>query len=246
MDDLGARRERLAQVAAEKAEQGHDVDMLRNALEQAGAEELAELAIALSDPPLRAEWPFVEPLSLDGIRAESDPTRAAGSLSTLVKESCAARIRTGFLGSVAGCILGKPVEFDPTLEELREALLRIGDWPLRDYISERAVSAGGLRRFHVDWTATVRERIRWAAPDDDINYSIVAMLALEAFRPRTRRGPDRDCLAGETFPSAGCSGQNAPRWCVGGLRRWGTGRSIRPMSEYWLRQRTRVRNAVER
>jgi ADP-ribosylglycohydrolase len=125
----------------------------------------------------RQNWEYVEPNELEAIRSESDPTRPTTPLGTVA--DAADRIEAGFLGSVCGCILGKPVEFDPTLAELRDALTRIGEWPLADYIPERIVAEGGLRRFHRDWPETVRERIRWVAPDDDINYTIIGMLAIE-------------------------------------------------------------------
>jgi ADP-ribosylglycohydrolase len=122
-----------------------------------------------------------EPEDLEGIRAASDPARATRPIAEA--SDVADRIRAGFLGSVCGCMLGKPVEFDPTLDELRDALTRIGEWPLRDYIPEAVRSAGGLRRLHDDWPETVRERIRWVAPDDDVNYTVLGMLVLERFGP---------------------------------------------------------------
>jgi ADP-ribosylglycohydrolase len=53
----------------------------------------------------------------------------------------------------------------------------VGEWPLRDYISEGVLEALGRR--HRSWPATVRERIRYVAPDDDLNYAIIGMLLLE-------------------------------------------------------------------
>ena len=61
------------------------------------------------------------------------------------------------------------------------ALNAIGDWPLDDYISERLTTDGGFARFNPTWTETVRERICYVAPDDDINYTLVGYLVLSEY-----------------------------------------------------------------
>ena len=66
---------------------------------------------------------------------------------------------------------------NPTLDELRGALEATGDWPIRDYIPEAALDALGRR--HRSWPDTIRDRIRFVAPDDDINYTVLGMLILE-------------------------------------------------------------------
>ena len=74
-------------------------------------------------------------------------------------------------------MLGKPLEVNPTLYEIRAAAEKVGAWPLRDYIPERLLAALGRR--HPSWDETVRERIEFVAPDDDENYNLLAMLLLE-------------------------------------------------------------------
>jgi ADP-ribosylglycohydrolase len=88
-----------------------------------------------------------------------------------------ARIETAFLARVAGCILGKPFEFDPTLAELREVLEPAGEWPLSDYVTERTNLR--LRAPQPQWPELVRERITHVAEDDDLNYTVLGMLLLE-------------------------------------------------------------------
>jgi pimeloyl-ACP methyl ester carboxylesterase/ADP-ribosylglycohydrolase len=181
------RRLRLIQVADEMAQQGHDVATLRAAIGAQDAD-LDAAALALEAAPLRHDWEYFEPDDLASIRGESDAARSTLPLSTVAPDVGRDKIRAGFLGSVCGCILGKPVEFNPTLNELRAALEAIGEWPITDYISERVRDEGGLRMLHADWAETVRERIRWVAPDDDINYTIIGMLAVEHFGPEFDRG----------------------------------------------------------
>ena len=141
-----------------------------------------------------------------------------------------ARIETAFLARVAGCILGKPFEFDPTLDELRAVLEPAGEWPLRDYVT--LATNGLLRAPQPQWPELVREQITHVAEDDDINYTVIAMLLLEkhgtaftasttcaasgccscrCWPPSVRSGPScsppacRHCWAGSRPPTRTCS-----------------------------------------
>jgi ADP-ribosylglycohydrolase len=89
----------------------------------------------------------------------------------------AARVETAFLARVAGCILGKPFEYDPTLDELRALLEPHVERPLRDYVTESTYA--GARKPQGQWRELVRERVRYVAEDDDINYTVLALRLLE-------------------------------------------------------------------
>ena len=96
-------------------------------------DELDALAVELQAAPMRADWPYVEPDEWDAIVAESAPDRPMTRVASVPDAS--ARAEAAFLGSVCGCILGKPFEFDPTLDELRAVLEPAGEWPLADYVT---------------------------------------------------------------------------------------------------------------
>ena len=87
------------------------------------------------------------------------------------------RIRSAWQGRVSGCILGKPVEV-LSFQEGREGVesyLRQGHaWPLRDYVP--LVEGTPLRN---DASACCRGQFSRAEPDDDINYTVLALLMLE-------------------------------------------------------------------
>src|SRR5205807_1941390 len=138
---------------------------------------LVSFAERLASLPLRADWPYVEPDGLDAIRTEWDPAVGDDPVAPVDLEDAARRVRAAFVARVCGCMLGKPFEIDPTMDELRAALEPHGEWPLADYPTEAAVKS--LRALQGQWRELVRERIAHVAPDDDINYTIVAMLALE-------------------------------------------------------------------
>ena len=75
----------------------------------------------LASGVLRADWPFEEPVSWQGIQAASEQLDPAAAWAQPDFAAAGARARAGFLGSVCGCVLGKPVEVDPTLFELETA-----------------------------------------------------------------------------------------------------------------------------
>ena len=177
----------LAGIIATQDQQGHDVDDAREELGRLppSYDAYAALAEQLARAPLRAGWPYVEPNDLNGIWAEADPNRATGPIGVLPPEEAAARAEAGFLAAVAGCILGKPLEVSPDLAEIEAAARAVDAWPLNDYIPEAMLEHLGRR--HESWHETVRERIAYVAPDDDINYDVIGMLLLEQHGPAFTR-----------------------------------------------------------
>lgn len=173
----GQLRHVLGQRVSELGEQGHVIGGLTEAL--AGLPDsydaLVRFGARLDSLPVREDWPYVEPVDLDAIRAECDPSR--GGTLAVDLDDAARRVEAAFLARVCGCMLGKPFEVFVSLDEIRTALESTGEWPLRDYPTEAAVRA--LPRLQGQWTELVRGRITHVAPDDDINYTILAMLALE-------------------------------------------------------------------
>jgi hypothetical protein len=174
-------RDRLKHVLREKNAQGHDTSGWTEKLDQVpdSYDALWHFAHDVSDLPLRPDWPYVEPNELEEIWAECDPSRPQSTLGELNLERLKSHVETAFLASVCGCVLGKPLEINPTLGQLREALEKTGDWPLCDYISESTLSH--LPSRHSSWENTTRERIRFVEPDDDMNYTILGMLVLEKY-----------------------------------------------------------------
>ena len=183
LPDLPTLRTLVAAVLADKQEQGHVVEGLPEILAATPDSYDALLAFAerLSELPLRPDWPWVEPSTLPEIWACADPGRPLTGLDVDAAD-VAGRIETAFLARVSGCILGKPFEFDPTLQELRSVLEPAGEWPLRDYVT--SATNGLLRAPQPQWPELVREQITHVTEDDDLNYTVLAMLLLE------RHGPD--------------------------------------------------------
>lgn len=138
---------------------------------------LFALALELRSPPQRADWAYREPLEWRDIRTESASLDPAQPWSQPDFDKAAENARTAFLSSVCGCMLGKPIEVDPTLAELKNAGNSCGEWPLDDYVSKAFLERLGRR--HESWDVTVRESLDHAVADDDLHYSIIGMLLLE-------------------------------------------------------------------
>ncbi|MET8610165.1 ADP-ribosylglycohydrolase family protein [Streptomyces misionensis] len=90
------------------------------------------------------------------------------------------RIHGGWLGRIAGNMLGKPVEQGEvwTRERIDGYLRRAGALPLTDYLPEPAdeAEAAALRP---EWRACVRGRIHGSCRDDDVDYTVLGLHLLE-------------------------------------------------------------------
>jgi len=167
----------LHQVIDDASEQGHLTNGLASELDGLPPSYDAAVAFAhrLAALGLSDDWPYVEPDDHAAIGPECDPARATGPLGPV--PDAADRLRAAFLARVCGCMLGKPFEIDVGLDVIRSALESSDEWPLRDYPTEAALRS--LPSLQGQWTELARERIGHVAPDDDINYTILAMLVLE-------------------------------------------------------------------
>lgn len=174
-------KELLLLVLPQRLEQGCDIDerALARRIEAASNsyDALYEIAQELRSPPLRPNWPYREPVAWDEIVDESEHLRPARRWVDPDLEHAANNVRTAFLGSVCGCMLGKPIEVDPSLAELKRVGEELGEWPIRDYISQAFMDRLGRR--HESAGQTTRENICFVAADDDLHYTVIGMLLLE-------------------------------------------------------------------
>ena len=127
-------------------------------------DELAALAPA-------ASFPYQEPSELEAIRALRPPGPRRMELG-LAGDALRDRIYGAWLGRAAGCALGKPVEgwprrrIDAYLESMRAL-------PLTDYIPFKKGAIG------VRLKTSTRGNIAFMDRDDDLDYPILGLLALE-------------------------------------------------------------------
>ena len=169
----------------QRREEGCDVEAIEEAVERAlgrsdGLQgiELYTILHDLKSLQPAESFPYVEPSTLDEIRAERPDGPRRMELK-VTEAQMLDRIHGAWLGRAAGCALGKPVEgwskgeIDSYLQ-FAEAL------PLDDYFPLVDGYPEGLKLRCPDCT---RGRIHYMARDDDLDYTILGLHVLESYGP---------------------------------------------------------------
>jgi ADP-ribosylglycohydrolase len=139
---------------------------------------LENLLVELLDLPRTGPWDYEEPSALPDI-IDSMPT-APRAGSTTHDPALHDRIRGGWLGRIAGCNLGKPIENGDywTTDRIRSYLELTGSYPLRDYVPAMDPMPDGYHLVE-NWVNTTRGRVEGSDRDDDIDYTILGLHVLE-------------------------------------------------------------------
>ncbi|MFF3445580.1 ADP-ribosylglycohydrolase family protein [Streptomyces sp. NPDC002667] len=100
---------------------------------------------------------------------------------TPVGTDIADRVLGGWLGRIAGNMLGKPVEQGDhwTRDRIDRYLRRAGALPLTDYLPGPAGDDTGEFELRPEWRSCVRGRIHGSCRDDDVDYAILGLDLLE-------------------------------------------------------------------
>jgi ADP-ribosylglycohydrolase len=177
-DELSQRRETGYDVAAQQ--------VVFAATAPEDTEALEGILSALEDAQKVPGWTYEEPEGLDDI-LDVLPLHQGGVAPSM--DMLGEKVLGGWLGRIAGCNLGKPVEDGEhwTPAHLRDYLERAGAWPLTDYIPV-VEPVPAEYRFRDNWVNTTRGRINGSDRDDDIDYAILGLHMLEKhgqdLRPR--------------------------------------------------------------
>lgn len=168
-DELAQRRQSGFNVD-QIAKESRDVDPLDHA-------KLLGLLDGLTQAERVADWPYEEPEGREAILATLPTSDPMGVPPSSVLED---KINGAWLGRVAGCNLGKPVENGDhwTAEHLRDYLVRAAAYPLRDYIPVLDPMPAGFE-MRENWRETTLGRVNGSARDDDIDYPILGLHLLE-------------------------------------------------------------------
>jgi ADP-ribosylglycohydrolase len=169
--------ERVRQEIDARVLQGYAVDGMREEWERVARDTDGLLALSrrLQNLPLREGWPYHEPSDLESIR-ESRPEPEGPPPLYLAEEELCDKIHGAWLGRIAGCVLGKPLEDDYSQDDIRRYLEGADAYPLRDYVPAQSRTGQVLRR---DCVPSMRGYVRYAQEDDDINYMCLAVKLLE-------------------------------------------------------------------
>ncbi|MFE9168854.1 ADP-ribosylglycohydrolase family protein [Streptomyces kebangsaanensis] len=91
------------------------------------------------------------------------------------------RILGGWLGRIAGNMLGKPVEQGEvwTRDRIDRYLRKTAALPLTDYLPEPPAGDDDAHHLRPEWRGCVRGRIHGSCRDDDVDYAILGLHLLE-------------------------------------------------------------------
>lgn len=183
MHDASDLRDLLADELTHRRESGYAVDVLEADARRALAEARGPGDPALLDQLERVEaterrsgWPFVEVDAAADLvaRLPAWPARPTARRADDLRD----RILGAWLGRCAGCLAGKPVE-GWTRGQVRGYLELAKAWPLDGYVPARQPHPDGYPPLKPSWPEATRGSIDGMARDDDLDYTIVGLLALE-------------------------------------------------------------------
>lgn len=168
----------------QRSETGYDVGAIATEFAVTAPDDrhrLAEVYADLGRTTRSQSWPYEEPDALGDILASLPHGAQPGSATAPgVQPDFGDRVLGGWLGRIAGCNLGKPVEDGDhwTADRIRSYLELAGAYPLRDYVPVMQPMPAGYR-LRECWPETTRGRVSGAARDDDIDYTILGLGLLE-------------------------------------------------------------------
>ncbi|GAA2933730.1 ADP-ribosylglycohydrolase family protein [Microbacterium luteolum] len=172
-DELDQRRQSGYQVT--------DVVSEANLIDATDREAVLALVDALEDSARSGDWTYEEPTPLADIEATLIQKPAHHDVDLVRAHD---GIHAAWLGRIAGCNLGKPVELGDywTVDRIADYLRLTDSYPLRDYFIKLDPQPEGfeLRR---NWPETTRGNVAGSARDDDIDYTILGLHLLETYGP---------------------------------------------------------------
>ncbi len=173
--------ERIRQEIGQRELQGFQLDGMYEAWEQAGSDYSALIGLheRLKSLPMRVDWHYCEPSDLEGIRQERSASTPPPFF--LAESEIHQKIYGAWLGRIAGCILGKPLEMDMNQQQIRSYLEGANAYPLDNFVPSLSRNERPLRR---DCVPSMRGYVHYAQEDDDLNYMCLAIKLLE------KQGPD--------------------------------------------------------
>ena len=123
---------------------------------------------------IRPDFPFHEPETLEEIFECAGP---APTLEPLSYEEYSERIKGAWFGRCGAVILGKPLEVGMDRKRVKEYLESVDAYPLDDFVPARSEKLGIVLR--TDCVPSTRGNVHYVQPDDDIHYTILALLLAE-------------------------------------------------------------------
>ena len=130
--------------------------------------------------PMRADYAYVEPSDLEGIRAESPQERSP--LPTLATATLEDRVYGAWTGRCVGCLLGKPVE-GWKRPRMWGYLKDTNRWPLSDYFRYDVASPEIRDRYDLQAGGAFADFVDYMPEDDDTNYTVTGLAIMKRHGP---------------------------------------------------------------
>ena len=171
--------------------EGRDVEKYRPVVESVlnlGSDFIAEhkdivisIGELLTSSPIRADYAFIEPNDLDEILASSPSGGKHERGEYPTGDELLEKLRGAWIGRIAGCLLGKPVE-GWRRNLMYPVLKATGNYPLARYIRQCEFSDELVKQYGLNRGACFADNVHHASPpDDDTNYTVFGLKLVSTF-----------------------------------------------------------------
>jgi len=170
-------RNLIKEEITQRTEEGCETAGFAERLESAATDaQLMEIYWDLRKLRTKPDFPYVEPSHLGGIRA----ARAGRRLQWEVKidDLLLDRVYGAWLGRIAGCMLGKPVE-GWSRDGIRTYLEALGEYPLSNYVPPPPDKMPEDVPHQIHGRSTTRGQWDHALADDDTNYTVIGIKIMQ-------------------------------------------------------------------
>ncbi len=164
-----------------REQQGYDLSIIKaqlSTIKETDCNAWLALYESIKDVPQTPGFSYQEPDDLEQIRSlrPNGPRKMEYKLADMELRD---KIHGGVLGRICGVVLGRPVE-GRKLETIEEFLRGADAYPLDNYFPHKSLVKGKIETICGPVRLRcVREYIKFAEADDDINYVILALKLIE-------------------------------------------------------------------
>lgn len=150
--------------------------MIQN-IDEASCQEWLQAYEMIGRAPKAEGYQYKEPDELEKIKElrPGGPRHMSYNLTDLELKD---KVHGAFLGRICGVILGRPVE-GWHQRDIEEYLKGAGCYPLDNYMPRSSIVNGAAKKVPYQCLRSTREYVKYAEPDDDINYVLLALRLVE-------------------------------------------------------------------
>jgi ADP-ribosylglycohydrolase/transcriptional regulator with XRE-family HTH domain len=166
----------------QREQEGYEVGHIRENLaswNRPTKQKLYNLYSELLSTAVRPNFLYQEPESLPEIQKMRPPGPRDACIS-ITSSDLYDRIHGAWLGRVAGCVLGKPLQVGWSKSKVIQYLHQSNSYPLMDYVPRLVPPPPGFE-FKPESEGSFLGEIHGAPYDDDTDYTLLSLLLLETY-----------------------------------------------------------------